>query len=162
MKSSVYWYKRLEMCRARDIKKVLKCPDQHPPRSRPRHHRLLVQASLAVRWAQPHWYCRRLPGCAFAPWWDSYLTQAFIDAGFRGSKLKQLNMMHMALQVVTVADITTSDGRSLTHNNPRMLQHAITKNALTSYIIILFLLLTPACQSWFKIKNKCLLSYLLQ
>ena len=47
---------------------------------------------------------------------DSYLMQAFIDAGFRGSQLKRLNVMRMELQAVTVADIATPDGRRLTHN----------------------------------------------
>ena len=45
---------------------------------------------------------------------DSYLMQAFIDAGFRGKELKRLNIMRMAMQVVTVSDIATPDGRRLT------------------------------------------------
>ena len=39
---------------------------------------------------------------------------AFIAAGYRGIELKRLNTMRMAMQVVTVADIATPDGRRIT------------------------------------------------
>ena len=40
--------------------------------------------------------------------------QAFIDAGFRRKELKRLNIMRMAMRVVTVSNIATPDGRRLT------------------------------------------------
>ena len=44
---------------------------------------------------------------------DSYIMQAFIDAGFRNKDLYLLNIMRMAMKVVTIADIATPDGKKL-------------------------------------------------
>jgi len=44
----------------------------------------------------------------------SYLMMAFIAAGYRGIQLKRLNNMRMAMEVVTVVDFVTLDGRRIT------------------------------------------------
>ena len=41
----------------------------------------------------------------------------FISAGFRGEELKLLNEIRMSLQAITIADITTADGRSIHHSD---------------------------------------------
>ena len=47
---------------------------------------------------------------------DQYLMPIFIANGFRGEKLRLLNEIRMALQVITIADIATADGRSIRHS----------------------------------------------
>ena len=44
---------------------------------------------------------------------DAFLMEAFIEAGYQGEELAQLNRCRMFLQVVTVADISSGDGTKL-------------------------------------------------
>ena len=44
---------------------------------------------------------------------DEYLMKIFVSAGYRGKQLRLLNEIRMALWVITVADIATSDGTSV-------------------------------------------------
>ena len=47
---------------------------------------------------------------------DIFLTDAFLNHGYRGVTLRQLNACHLCLQVETLSDITTADGCYLTHS----------------------------------------------
>ena len=44
---------------------------------------------------------------------DEYLIQAFVAGGFRNAELKSLNFVRKFLQVVTLADIATADGKRI-------------------------------------------------
>eukprot|EP00978_Attheya_sp_CCMP212_P043519 scaffold285802_cov35-Attheya_sp.AAC.1 len=44
---------------------------------------------------------------------DQFLMQAFSDHGFTGTDLARLNETRMFLHVVTLADISSGDGRHL-------------------------------------------------
>ena len=44
---------------------------------------------------------------------DSYIIERFIQAGFSGQELGRLNRCRLYLQVLTVADITTGDGKRI-------------------------------------------------
>ena len=45
---------------------------------------------------------------------DSYLMDVFTAAGIRGQRLAILNQIRLRLHAITVADIATPDGRSIT------------------------------------------------
>jgi hypothetical protein len=45
---------------------------------------------------------------------DVYLTEAFTRHGIKGARLQQLNACRLFLQVDTLSDITTADGRYIT------------------------------------------------
>jgi hypothetical protein len=47
---------------------------------------------------------------------DCYLINLFITFGYSGYKLVQLNKCRMFLKAITVADITTADGKFVTSN----------------------------------------------
>ena len=51
---------------------------------------------------------------------DSFLMESFIDAGYSGEALAQLNRCRMYLQIVTAADIASGDGKSMLR---RILNH---------------------------------------
>ena len=42
---------------------------------------------------------------------DEFLTRIFIQHGYKGAALKRLNACRLFLQVETLSDITTADGR---------------------------------------------------
>ena len=44
---------------------------------------------------------------------DEYLMKAFVDGGFRNAELKALNFSKKFIQAVTLADITTVDGKRI-------------------------------------------------
>ena len=45
---------------------------------------------------------------------DQYLMQAFYNAGFRGWELRRLNLCRLYLQVATISDLVTADGKTIT------------------------------------------------
>jgi hypothetical protein len=45
---------------------------------------------------------------------DQFLMKAFVDHGYDGLQLHKLNTCHQFLKVITLADITTGDGKRLT------------------------------------------------
>jgi hypothetical protein len=45
---------------------------------------------------------------------DEYLMQAFLDAGYQDTALVALNQCRLYLQVVTLSEILTADGGSIT------------------------------------------------
>ena len=45
---------------------------------------------------------------------DVFLMQSFVDSGFRGADLKSLNFTRKFLKAITLADISTVDGRRIT------------------------------------------------
>ena len=53
---------------------------------------------------------------------DSYIMEAFIAAGYRKKELQQLNLIRMMLQVVTISDIATSDGRRISYEAYHLIQ----------------------------------------
>ena len=46
-----------------------------------------------------------------------YLIEAFVDSGFKNSDLKALNFVRKNLQVVTLSNIATADGRRISHHS---------------------------------------------
>ena len=46
---------------------------------------------------------------------DIYLMLAFVDSGFKNSKLKSLNFVRKSIQAATLADITTADKNHISH-----------------------------------------------
>ena len=54
---------------------------------------------------------------------DSYLMSHFVSAGFRGQDLALLNLIRLRLRAITVSDIATPDGLSITHQ-AFLLQHS--------------------------------------
>ena len=47
---------------------------------------------------------------------DSYIMAAFIKAGYKNKDLYQPNIIRMFLKAVTIADIATADGRSISYD----------------------------------------------
>jgi hypothetical protein len=47
---------------------------------------------------------------------DQFLMKAFVDHGYDGLQLHKLNTCHQFLKVITLADITTGNGKRLTDN----------------------------------------------
>jgi hypothetical protein len=47
---------------------------------------------------------------------DQHIIQAFTDHGYTDKQLKKLNLCRMWAQVITLADITTGDGKHLTQD----------------------------------------------
>ena len=45
---------------------------------------------------------------------DWYIMKEFLDAGVKDNDLKILNYMRMKIKAVTLSDITTPNGRSIT------------------------------------------------
>ena len=48
---------------------------------------------------------------------DVYLMESFVEAGYRNSDLKSLNFVWKYLQAVTLADIASSDGKSISFDS---------------------------------------------
>ena len=45
---------------------------------------------------------------------DMFLTQSFVDSGFRGADLKSLNFTRKFLEAISLADVATVDGCRIT------------------------------------------------
>ena len=48
---------------------------------------------------------------------DVYLMESFVKGGFRSADLKALNFVWKFLQVVSLSDIATADGRRIAHHS---------------------------------------------
>jgi hypothetical protein len=53
---------------------------------------------------------------------DQYIMQGFINAGYRKQDLKILNFMGMSIRAVSVADIASATGKTISHLSWELLQ----------------------------------------
>jgi hypothetical protein len=56
------------------------------------------------------------PGLPLRRRGDFYLIQAFVSNNFKGQELIRLNRCRLFLRVVTLADISSADGKMITHD----------------------------------------------
>ena len=62
---------------------------------------------------------------------DVYLMESFVKGGFRSADLKALNFVRKFLQVVSLSNIATADGRRIAYHS----YHAIEGNGLRNDLV---------------------------